>query len=309
MSKAFLIVLLILVVLFLLLYPFFGALIKDKKDLIDTTLAEKYSFFFKTISDGLFNGKGEVYPFDDNPKAVNMMSTDPNCQNMIVHFLYSTGNMIMEVGFKYYRQELRFQHTAYNLREGSVFTQKDLANAFVEIAKKRIYEHKLRVTQLLGPDQIVSHFTEDKPFDEKDGLEMIEGSYSSLSDIQKQALICVGYLAATANGDPEFVFLGNTDVRQQLRYLNVSWEACKGLLDQKGEDGICQLLDGIDENVIAMAEGFFTSSCVSVDTGQSDPVKMQKLHNLMDKIGIGADKFDEIAAKNRAIMEWIRNMR
>lgn len=309
MSKAFLIVLLILVVLFIILYPFFGALIKDKKDLIDTTLAEKYPFFFKIINEGLFNGQGEVYPFEDNPKAVNMMSTDPACQNMIVHFLYSTGNMIMEVGFKYYQQELRFQHTAYNLREGSVFTQKDLANAFVETAQQKIYDHKLRVTQLLGPDQIVTHFTKDKPFDEKDGLEIIEDSFSSLSDIQKQALICVGYLVATANGDPEFIFLGNTVVRQQLRYLNVSWETCKCLLYQKGEDGICQLLNGIDKGIIVMAEGFFTSSCVSVDNGQPDPVKLQKLHNLMDRIGIGGDKFDEIAVKNRAIMEWIQNVR
>ena len=88
MSKAFLIILVILVVLFLLLYPFLGALIKDKRDLVDTTLEELFPFFFKTISDRLFDGKGKIHTFDDNPKAVNMMSTDPNCQNMIVHFLY-----------------------------------------------------------------------------------------------------------------------------------------------------------------------------------------------------------------------------
>lgn len=45
MSKAFLIVLLIIVVLFLFLYPFLGALIKDKKELAGITLEEKFPFF------------------------------------------------------------------------------------------------------------------------------------------------------------------------------------------------------------------------------------------------------------------------
>lgn len=45
MSKAFLIVLLILVVLFLFLYPFLGALIKDKKELAASLLKKSFPFF------------------------------------------------------------------------------------------------------------------------------------------------------------------------------------------------------------------------------------------------------------------------
>ena len=303
MSKAFLIVLLILVVLFLLIYPFLGALIKDKRELADTTLEEKFPFFFKTISEGLFAGKGVVHQFPDNPRAVNMMSSDPNHQNMIVHFMYSTGNMMMELGFKYYQQELRFQHTAYNLRDGSVFVQKDLGNAFVEIATKKIYEHKLKVTKLLHPDEIVNGISPDKPFDEKDGIEIVQDSYTGLSIEQKEAIICIGYLTATANGDPEYVFTANPLVLQQLRFLNVSWDNCKGLLSSRGEGGVCALLNGIDESILVLSEPFFSACCISVENGKEDPAKLAKLHACISAIGMAPDDYDEMVLKNRLIMQ------
>ena len=303
MSKAFLIVLLILVVLFLLIYPFLGALIKDKRELADTTLEEKFPFFFKTISDGLFAGKGIVHQFPDNPRAVNMMSSDPNHQNMIVHFMYSTGNMMMELGFKYYQQELRFQHTAYNLRDGSVFVQKDLGNAFVEIATKRIYEHKIKVTKLLHPDEIVNGISPEKPFDEKDGIEIVQDSYSGLTIEQKEAIICIGYLTATANGDPEYVFTANPVVLQQLRFLNVSWVNCKGLLSIKGESGVCALLNGIDESILVLSEPFFSACCISVENGKEDSAKLAKLHTCISAIGMAPDDYDEMVLKNRLIMQ------
>ncbi len=59
MSKAFLIVLLILVVLFLFLYPFLGALIKDKKELAGITLEEKFPFFFQDNKRGALCWKRE----------------------------------------------------------------------------------------------------------------------------------------------------------------------------------------------------------------------------------------------------------
>ncbi len=303
MSKAFLIVLLLLVVLFLLIYPFLGALIKDRRELADTTLEEKYPFFFKTISEGLFSGKGIVHQFPDNPKAVNMMSSDPNCQNMIVHFLYSTGNMIMELGYKYYQQELRFQHTAFNLRQGSVFIQKDLANAFVEVALRRIYEHKLKVTRILNPEEIVSRISPDKPFDDKDAIEMVQDTYSGLTLDQKQAIVCIGFLTATANGDPEYVFTSNPVVLQQLRFLNVSWDNCKSLLAVKGEEGVCRLLSGIDEENVIMSESFFSACCLSVDDGNADPTKVEKLHECIAAIGIDPSHYDDIVLKNKLLMK------
>ena len=303
MSKAFLIVLLIFVVLFLLLYPFLGALIKDKRELADTKLADKFAIFFKTISNGLFEGQGRIHEFDDNPRAVNMMSTDPMHQNMIVHFLYSTGNMIMEVGYKYFQQELRFQYTAKGLRDGSTFTQKDQANAFVAVAQQKIREHQAKVTQLLNPDQIVKRVVNDSAFDDDAPLSMIEHSYGDITDIQKEAVMCVGYLIATANGEPESVFTQNPAAQQQFRYFNIAWANCKQRLQTEGEAGILSHLTGLEEHDFAMLEPFFSAMVISSRTNTPDEDKIDKLFHCMEAIGISESKYEEIATKNRLLMQ------
>lgn len=308
MSKAFLIVLLILVVLFLLLYPFLGALIKDKRELADTKLADKFPIFFKTISNGLFDGLGKIHEFDDDPRALNMMSTDPSRQNLIVHFLYSTGHMIMEVGYKYFQQEMRFQYTAKNIREGSIFTQKDLANAFVAVTQQKIREHQEKVTQLLNPEQIVNHVVNDPAFDDDDPLSMIEHSYGNISDVQKEAVMCVGFLIATANGDPESVFTKNPIVQQEFRYLNVAWGNCKSRLQAEGEDGVLSHLSGLNEHTFVMLEPFFSAMVISPRTNTPDDEKIEKLIHCMEAIGISESKYEEIATKNRLLMQKFSGM-
>ena len=308
MSKAFLIVLLILVVLFLLLYPFLGALIKDKRELADTKLADKFPIFFKTISNGLFDGLGKIHEFDDDPRALNMMSTDPLRQNLIVHFLYSTGHMIMEVGYKYFQQEMCFQYTAKNIREGSIFTQKDLANAFVAVTQQKIREHQEKVTQLRNPDQIVNHVVIDPAFDEDDPLSMIEHSYGNITDVQKEAVMCVGYLIATANGEPESAFTQNPAAQQQFLYFNIAWANCKQRLQTEGETGILTRLTGLEERDFAMLEPFFSAMVVSALTNTPDDVKIEKLFHCMEAIGISESKYEEIATKNRLLMKKFSGM-
>lgn len=303
MSKAFLIVLLILVVLFLLLYPFIGALIKDKRELSDKTIEELFPFFFNTISNGLFEGNGELTLFDDNPKIANMMSTDPNQQNMIVHFLYGAGNMMIEVGFKYFQKELRFQHPVSGLRNASAFVQKDEANAFVEIARKKIYEHKINVVHLLHHDEVVDHIRIDHSFDDEDPIDMIEGTFDKLSTEQKKAIIGIGYLIATSDGSPEEVFTHNTAVLQQLRFFNVSYEDCISLLNNNGEDALCNMLCGIDSDSIVMVEPFFSSVSISVLTGEEETCKVQKLYECLSKMGIPREQYDEIKLKNKLLAE------
>lgn len=303
MSKAFLIVLLILVVLFLLLYPFLGAMLKDKRELAEKSVEELFPFFFNTISAGLFEGKGEITQLPNSPRAVNMMSSDPNCQNMIMHFMYSTGNMIMELGFKYYQEELRFQHTAYGLRNSSAFTQKDRANEFVEIARQKIYNHKITVVKLLNPDEVISHISVEHPFDLDDPFDMVESSYGDLTVGQKEALIWVGSLISCADGSPESFYLGNPAVLQQIRFFNVSWDNCKSNFSPNGEAKAVSLLSGIDKHEIAMLEPFFSAITTSPFSGERDSDKMAKFYEVLNAIGISNEEYDEIALKNKLLME------
>lgn len=299
--KVLLIFLLILFVLFLLLYPFLGALIKDKRELAGTTLAEKFPFFFKTISNGLFNGLGEVTEVGGNPRTVNMMSSDPVHQNMIVHFLYSTGHMTMELGYKYFRQELRFQHTAYGLGEGSSFKQRDLANAFVEEAQRKIREHQIKVTELLDTDQIVNHVVNNP----NDPLSMIENSYGDLTKVQKECVMCVGFIIATANGESEATFTQNPVALQQFRHLNVAWSDCKKRLETEGVEKVLYHLKGLGGESLVLLEPFFSSMVLSSHTNSPDEVKIEKLMECMEAVGISREKYEDIATKNRLIFQKV----
>lgn len=303
MSKEFLIILIILVALFLLTYPFLGAMIKDKRELAEKTLEELFPFFFSTISNGLFDGKGEITPLPDDPRCVNMMSTDPNCQNMIVHFMYSTGKMTMEVGFKYFQEELRFQQNSEKMRNASAFVQKDIANAFVETARKKIYEHKINVLRLLHPNEVIDHIKVEHPFDIDDPIDMIEDSYDGFTKEQKEAIIAIGYLIATADGSPESIFTSNPAVLQQIRFFNVSWDNCKSKLQSSGEQHLINLLTGINVDSIPVIEPFFSSVIINPVTGEQDPKKTQKLYDYLSAIGISKEEYDEIALKNKLLMQ------
>lgn len=303
MSKEFLIVLIILVAFFLLTYPFLGAMIKDKRELAEKTLEELFPFFFSTISNGLFDGKGEITPLSDDPRSVNMMSTDPNCQNMIVHFMYSTGKMTMEVGFKYFQEELRFQQNTEKMRNASAFVQKDIANAFVETARKKIYEHKINVLRLLHPNEVIDHIKVEHPFDIDDPIDMIEDSYDGFTKEQKEALIAIGYLIATADGSPESLFTSNPAVLQQIRFFNVSWDNCKSRLNSNGEQHLFDLLSGINADALPIVEPFFSSVTINPITGEQSPLKKQKLYRCLSAIGISKEEYDEIALKNNLLMQ------
>lgn len=278
-------------------------MLKDRRELAEKTVEELFPFFFSTISAGLFEGKGEITQLPNSPRAVNMMSSNPNCQNMIVHFMYSTGNMIIELGFKYYREELRFQHTAYGLRNSSAFTQKDRANEFVEIARQKIYNHKIAVVKLLNPDEVVSRISVEHPFDMDDPIDMVENSFGDLTTDQKEAFIWIGSIVSRADGSPESLYLGNPAVLQQIRFFNISWDNCKRHFSINGEAKAISLLSGIDKHELAMLEPFISAITISPLSGKRDSNKMKKLYELLNAIGISNDEYDGIALKNKLFME------
>jgi hypothetical protein len=115
--------------------------------------------------------------------------------------------------------------------------------------------------------------------------------------------MCVGFLIATANGEPESSFTKNPAAQQQFRYFNIAWANCKQRLQKEGEAGILSSLSGLEENDFAMLEPFFSAMVISSLTNTPDEIKINKLFHCMGAIGISESKYEEIATKNRQLMQ------
>jgi hypothetical protein len=97
-----LIVLLVVLFLALLFIPFMRQIAKDKVELSQTTLPQKFETLFATINAGLMGGNGELTTFDDEPRLVNMM--DHSHPNMLIQFYYSTANLSITLNSSSFRK-------------------------------------------------------------------------------------------------------------------------------------------------------------------------------------------------------------
>ena len=138
-----LIFLLVLLVLALLIVPFGRDMAKDRLELQNVTLEKKFEVLIEHINQGLFFGKAHVKNFPDDPRSLNIFSEDH--ANRIVHFMYSTGHLTIEMGYKYYQKELRFNKCYHNLRNITLFEQKNIARDFIETAQFKIAQHEASV--------------------------------------------------------------------------------------------------------------------------------------------------------------------
>ena len=100
-----LIFLLVLLVLALLIVPFARDMVKDRLELQNQTLEKKFEVLIEHLNQGLMFGDARVTTFDDDPRSLNIFS-DAHA-NRIIHFMYSTGHLTIEMGYKYFHKELQ----------------------------------------------------------------------------------------------------------------------------------------------------------------------------------------------------------
>lgn len=129
MSISVIILMIILLILAAIILPFTRDMMKDKVELAQNPINEKFKTLIAHINEGLMNGNGELTLFDDDPKLANLL--DPNHPNMIVRFWYTTGSLTIELGYKYYQKEVTMKKQYHGLRNVTLFQQKDIAYDFL----------------------------------------------------------------------------------------------------------------------------------------------------------------------------------
>lgn len=240
------IILVILLIFSALIVPFARQLVKDKLELKQTPINKKFELLVSIINDTMLGGRGEITLFDDDPRLMNLMSDDR--RNLLIQFYYSTGNLTITLNYKYFQKELVHKEVYHNVRNITIFGQKDIANSFIEVCNKKILEHQQKVTyndaQKVSPNSFHAN-------SQSDPTQILSAVYEDLSLHQKQSIINFMCMIAKYGGKDDIGIEKLTAISQQVLILNVRLEDCKAQFIQEGESAVLNDLKKLEESCMS----------------------------------------------------------
>ena len=288
-----LIFLLVLLVLALFIVPFGRDMAKDKMELQNVTLEKKFEVLIEHINQGLFFGKAHVKNFADDPRSLNIFADEH--PNRIVHFMYSTGHLTIEMGYKYFQKELRFNKCYHNLRNITLFEQKNIARDFIETAQFKIAQHENSVNNSTL-NNIDSSATPMPGVNEmKDPTKVLDDFHSDLSKEQRMSLV---NQMVVIDSHTRHNFQQSYQIpliQQTMIAMNVRQDECLALLNEKGEEYIYQCLAGVDSAHIDLH--IYNCSVVMIQFAKSEAeanTRAEKFWYGLDRMGITPEE-----ARNR----------
>ncbi|RMA56277.1 forkhead box protein [Ulvibacter antarcticus] len=134
-------VLVIGIVLFIL-FSFFRDANKDKDDLRNISLSEKFNVIVNTLNNAAYDGKGSVTNLDK--RSFNLYE---NGKNQIIKFQYGTGHLTINWKYKYFQKEIVHEKTFNNVRNLSLFEQKKIADNMINEMMNVVEKHKIDVVK------------------------------------------------------------------------------------------------------------------------------------------------------------------
>jgi len=129
------------IVLFIL-FSFFKDASKDKDDLRNTSLKEKFNVIVNTLNNEAFNGNGSVTNLDK--RSFNLYEQG---KNQIIQFQYGTGHLTLTWKYKYFQKEIVHEKTYTNVRNLSLFEQKKIADDMINQMRNVVEKHKIDVVK------------------------------------------------------------------------------------------------------------------------------------------------------------------
>lgn len=291
MSISVIILMIILLILAAIILPFTRDMMKDKVELAQNPINEKFKTLIAHINEGLMNGNGELTLFDDDPKLANLL--DPNHPNMIVRFWYTTGSLTIELGYKYYQKEVTMKKQYHGLRNVTLFQQKDIAYDFVKQAQQTISSHRqtidregLNLKTVLGENNLD---LDDDP------SAVLNQVYANLSLEQKYSVAGLLYIIGNADGSSEYAATHNPFMSQMLSSLRVNWKEAKSYLDKNGERVVINNLKGVERSILSQIAFSALPLCVDANNGNpvESPIKQNKFFQCFEVLGYSQDEIEQ----------------
>ena len=293
-----LIILLIILVLALIILPFTKALMKDKQDLRERPIEDRFKILIDEINKAILDGKGKTeYPIANDKRLLELRSDDK--KNYLIEFDYSTGNLTIHLKYLYLQKELNAKVPFYHVRDVDYFTQKRMANEFIQKMRVAIAKHQ----ETIGiPEQSAPLHSQsnDDLFDDGDPINMIGSMYEDLSMHQKKSIINMAYLIFSAKGSSWEEFVSYATTRTQLNFLNLNWQDCQQQLNAEGENAIYSDLRGLRDGVYDSLLMFWLSM-VMTEYGPDD-YRADKFMTMNEKLGHSEEDVEQRIQKIQAMM-------
>lgn len=287
---ATIIVAIVLLLLALLIVPFAREMIKDREELHSNPIEQKFSVLAQAINDALMNGKGEITLFDDNPKLMNLMSDDQ--RNLLINFMYSTGNLTLQLNYKYYHKELVHKELYSGLRNVDNFQQRNISDQFVRICKAKIAAHQRIVTGKAAGEM---HGALDGTAIPNDPNDIVSSTYDELSRQQKKSVLILLYKIGHKGGADETIVLNDNAFTLMQLQLKVRWDECK---DKMSSIDIYQQLKAADKSIMDMIvlSAMQLVANLGVATGRTEQLA-KAFYDEFGKLGYSPQDIDELLQK------------
>ena len=224
-----------------------------------------------------------------------------NKANYLIQFNYSTGNLTIYLNYLYLHKELNANVPFYNVRNVDAFTQKRMANEFIQKMRVAIAKHQ----ETIGiPEQSapLHSQSDDDLFDDEDPINMIGSMYEDLSMHQKKSIINMAYLIFSAKGSSWEEFVNYPTTRTQLNFLNLNWQDCQQQLNSEGENAIYSDLRGLRDGVYDSLLMFWLSM-VMTEYGPDD-YRADKFMSMNEKLGHSEEDVEQRIQKIQAMMNY-----
>lgn len=279
-------------------------LIKDKQELKERSLTERYNILMANVNAGILGGQGELTTFDDDPRLVNMM--DQNRRNVKIQFYYSTGTMTVILLYLYYHKELKFKQEFHNMRNADNFQQRNAANAFVEQARIKMAEHERKVTGLgsgYAPNRNPAIDPSSVNMDDDPELMIRQTLYGNMTQRQKNSAANMAYLIMKASGTSDAHIYNHPIFSQYVRDLEVNTHEAKAQLQTSGERGIIADLkdkEGVHMDILLL-------SCFSVCAEEGKPVeaRLEKFMEMFGRLGLDEEEIGNRLQKIQLFSEML----
>ena len=295
-----LIILFIILVLALIILRFAKDLMTDIIDLRKRPIEVRFKILIDEINKAILDGKGKTeYPIANDKRLLELRSDDK--KNYLIEFDYSTGNLTIHLKYLYLQKELNAKVPFYHVRDVDYFTQKRMANEFIQKMRVAIAKHQ----ETIGiPEQSAPLHSQsnDDLFDDGDPINMIGSMYEDLSMHQKKSIINMAYLIFSAKGSSWEEFVNYPTTRTQLNFLNLNWQDCQQQLNAEGENAIYSDLRGLRDGVYDSLLMFWLSM-VMTEYGPDD-YRADKFMSMNEKLGHSEEDVEQRIQKIQAMMNY-----